>query len=109
MPNQILAKITDIPQNLIDSIVSASDDDADYGTEASENALLAALDDFRTDAQLSGFQITTYTYDPLIGVRSIIPPSGIREYYNYDAANRLKEVKDINGNMLKEYQYHYKP
>ncbi|MBB5334830.1 hypothetical protein [Chryseobacterium koreense] len=109
MPNQILAKITDIPQNLIDSIVSASDDDADYGTEASENALLAALDDFRTDAQLSGFQITTYTYDPLIGVRSITPPSGIREYYNYDAANRLKEVKDINGNMLKEYQYHYKP
>lgn len=109
MPNQILAKITDIPQNLIDPIVSASDDDADYGTEASENALLAALDDFRTDAQLSGFQITTYTYDPLIGVRSITPPSGIRENYKYDAANRLKEVKDINGNMLKEYQYHYKP
>ncbi|MDQ0477483.1 hypothetical protein [Chryseobacterium sp. MDT2-18] len=59
--------------------------------------------------ELSGFQITTYTYDPLIGVRSITPPSGLREYYFYDAANRLKEVRDSNGNVLKEYQYHYKP
>ncbi len=88
------------------AIINASNADADYGTETSENDLLTALDNFRTN---SGYQTTTYSYDPLIGVRSITPPSGIREYYIYDAANRLKEVKDINGNTLKEYQYHYKP
>ncbi|MDQ0478295.1 YD repeat-containing protein, partial [Chryseobacterium sp. MDT2-18] len=42
-------------------------------------------------------------------VTSITPPSGIRELYIYDTANRLKEVKDITGNILKTYEYHYKP
>ena len=64
---------------------------------------------FTPTAALSGFQITTYPYAPLIGVRSITPPSGIREYYYYDAANRLQSIKDANGNLLKEFDYNYKP
>ena len=93
------------------AIISASNDDANDAVVGNpkEQDLLIALDAFRTNSALSGYQITTYSYDPLIGVRSITPPSGIREVYIYDTANRLKEVKDINGNILKEYQYHYKP
>ncbi|MDV7695857.1 hypothetical protein N6B72_02885 [Chryseobacterium soli] len=102
------AKIYDIPQALIDSIVNASNTDAISGTDASEQSLIAALDAFRNNAGLSAFQISTYTYDPLIGVRSITPPSGIREVYKYDSANRLEKVVDANGKVLKEYQYHYK-
>ncbi|MDV7698630.1 hypothetical protein N6B72_17025 [Chryseobacterium soli] len=102
------AKIYDIPQALIDSIVNASNTDATSGTDASEQSLITALDTFRNNAGLSAFQISTYTYDPLIGVRSITPPSGIREFYKYDAANRLERVVDTNGKVLKEYQYHYK-
>jgi hypothetical protein len=54
--------------------------------------------------------VTTYTYDPLIGVRSITPPSGIREVYIYDTANRLKEIRenDATGKLLKEFKYNYK-
>jgi hypothetical protein len=102
------AKKTEIPQYLINSIINASNDDALEASGNDETALLTALDDFRKDPLLSDYQITTYTYDPLIGVRSITPPSGVRENYIYDSANRLKEVKDINGTVLKEYQYHYK-
>jgi hypothetical protein len=102
------AKLQDIPQNLIDSIVNTSNSDAQTGSEASESALISALDSFRTHSALSGYQITTYSYDPLIGVRSITPPSGIREVYLYDSANRLEKVVDANGKVLKEYQYHYK-
>lgn len=92
----------------IAGIVSKSDTDNSTGTPASEEDLINELDLFRKKPELSGFQITTYTYDPLIGVRSITPPSGIREVYNYDSANRLEEVIDVNGNILKEYQYNYK-
>ena len=89
--------------------ITASNTDASAAKNNDETALLNALDAFRNTAALSGFQITTYTYDPLIGVRSITPPSGIREYYYYDAANRLQSIKDANGNLLKEFDYNYKP
>lgn len=91
--------------SLATAIVTASDADASDPTK--EGALIIALDSFRT--ALPGYQITTYTYDPLIGVTSVTPPSGVREVYVYDTANKLQEVKDINGNLLKSYEYHYKP
>lgn len=87
-------------------IVSKSNVDIDA---ASEQTLITALDAFRTNSNLSAYQITTYSYDPLIGVTSITPPSGIREHYRYDTANRLDRVTDVNGNILKENTYHYKP
>lgn len=86
-------------------IVSKSNTDKD---EAGEQLLLTALNNFRKNVSLSGYQITTYTYDPLIGVRSITPPSGIRENYVYDSANRLQKVIDVNGKVLKEIKYNYK-
>lgn len=97
------------------SIVSASDLDALNPTN--EPSLVSALDNFRKNASLSGMQITTYTYDPLIGVTSINPPNGIREIYLYDSANRLKEIRqmetDSSGNItyktVKEFKYNYKP
>lgn len=95
-----------VSSGLISSIVSASDSDA--SNPANEGALIAALDNFRNNTSLSGYQITTYTYDPLIGVTSITPPSGIREVYVYDTANRLEKIVDVNGKLLKEFKYNYK-
>jgi len=104
------AKLSDIPQSLITAIVSASDTDASAIPNNDETTLLQALDNFRKDASLSNYQVTTYSYDPLIGVRSITPPSGIREVYLYDTANRLKEIRQDNsmGKILKEVRYNYK-
>lgn len=107
------AKYTDV-ENYISDIVNKSNLDTD---DASENQLIDALDTFRKNTNLSNFQITTYTYNPLIGVTSVTPPSGMREIYIYDTANRLKEVKrqekDSSGNFiyrtLSENEYHYKP
>lgn len=104
------AKLSDISQTLIDNIVNASINDGQLGTDASEQSLISALDLFRNNSALSTYQISTYTYDPLIGVRSITPPSGIREVYIYDSANRLKEIRESSqtGNLLKEFKYNYK-
>ncbi|HAO26592.1 MAG TPA: hypothetical protein DCQ68_00740 [Chryseobacterium indologenes] len=57
---------------------------------------------------MSSNQVTTYTYDPLIGVRSITSPSGIRENYLYDSAGRLEKIIDADGRVVKEMKYNYK-
>ena len=109
---QPIAKIEGAAYNqvsaYVSAIIAASDADNTQGTDQSEQALIGALDILRNNTALSAYQITTYTYNPLIGVTSITPPSGIREIYKYDSANRLESVKDVNGNLLKEYQYRYK-
>lgn len=88
-------------------IVTKSDSDIDA---ASEQNLINALNILRSNVLLKDYPITTYTYNPLIGVTSITPPSGIREVYLYDSANRLKEIREDNatGKILKEFKYNYK-
>lgn len=56
---------------------------------------------------LSNSMVTTYTYDPLVGVTSITDPSGYISYYVYDDFNRLQFIKDKDGVVLKSYKYHY--
>jgi len=104
------ARLSDIPQNLITAIINASNEDADAAASAApakETALLAQLESFKNNSALSGFIITAYTYDPMVGVTNVLPPNGIREMYIYDSFNRLEKVRDANGNTLKEYGYHY--
>ncbi|WP_157450587.1 hypothetical protein [Chryseobacterium sp. CCH4-E10] len=109
---QPIAKVTGATyaqvSSLATAIVSASNMDA--SNPSNEAALITALDNFRKDGTMAGYQISTYTYDPLIGVTTITPPSGIREVYLYDTANRLKEIREnsATGKLLKEFKYNYK-
>ncbi|MFY1048440.1 hypothetical protein [Chryseobacterium sp. GP-SGM7] len=93
--------------SLITAIINASNSDA--ANPATESSLITALDNLRNDVSFKDFQMATYTYDPLIGVTSITPPSGIREIYKYDSANRLEKIVDEEGKILKEFKYNYKP
>lgn len=52
--------------------------------------------------------MTTYTYEPLVGVLSVTDPNNTSAYYVYDEFQRLKMVKDQDGNILQKTQYHYK-
>ncbi|MGN7709420.1 RHS repeat domain-containing protein [Chryseobacterium sp. 22543] len=101
------ARLSGMSPSTLD-IMNASNTDADAGVNNDETAFLSALTSFRANTSLSGYQITTYTYDPLVGVRSITSPSGIRESYIYDSAGRLEKVIDANGKVLKEMKYNYK-
>ncbi len=118
---QPIAKVEGITYDQLTSlaspaaIVMASDNDA--ADPAKEGVLLEALNSFRKNTQLVDKKVTTYTYDPLIGVTSITPPSGIRQVFAYDTANRLKETKVRSKNSAgaytdkkaAEYKYNYKP
>lgn len=52
-------------------------------------------------------QMTTYTYDPLIGVTSKCDISNNIQYYEYDSLGRLKLIRDQDRNILKTFSYKY--
>ncbi|WP_299115115.1 hypothetical protein [uncultured Winogradskyella sp.] len=81
---------------------SYNDDDA-----ASEAALRDALEALRNHPDLQQAMVTTYTYDPLIGVTSMTDPKGYTVYYEYDDFNRLQRVKDQDGKIMSENKYNY--
>ncbi|MDW3195479.1 MAG: hypothetical protein R8G66_24090 [Cytophagales bacterium] len=51
--------------------------------------------------------MTTYLYDPGIGISKQIDPNGLIITYHYDDFHRLYQVKDQDQNILKEYKYNY--
>ena len=82
------------------------DDDRTIGNTGNEGALRQDLDALRS--ALPSAMVTTYTYDPLIGVTSMTDPRGYTMYYIYDGLNRLKEVRDAQNKLISDYKYHYK-
>jgi len=90
-----------IPSNLITNIQSA----ADSGNEAQ---LKLALSSLRNAPELADAMVTTLTYIPLIGISSMTDPKGETTTYTYDSFGRLETVKDAQGNLISENQYHYK-
>lgn len=65
------------------------------------------FDDLRI--QPSDASMSTYTYEPLVGMTSAIDANGKTVLYEYDIFQRLMTIKDQNGNIVKSYDYHYKP
>ncbi len=53
-------------------------------------------------------QMTTYTYQPLLGLTSQCDLNNRISYYEYDNLGRLKDLKDQDGNVIKTMDYHYK-
>ncbi len=52
-------------------------------------------------------QVTTYTYKPLVGILTETDQNGRTTTYEYDSFNRLKLIKDPDGNIIKKFEYHY--
>ena len=112
----IIAKIED-PQGLysldIEDVRTKSDADNDNCNLPSckEQILKIALNSLRTTLKTTNpdAMITTYTYDPLVGVTSMTDTKGDEIRYFYDANQRLIKATDKDGNILSENAYNYKP
>ncbi|MFP5132751.1 hypothetical protein ACJEEU_04935 [Bacteroides salyersiae] len=58
---------------------------------------------------LPNSQVTTFIYNPLIGVTEVIDARGMSQYYQYDDAGRLIRTQNHDKNTEKTYDYHYRP
>lgn len=65
----------------------------------------AAIDELRLYPV--GAQMTTYTYSPLVGITSQCDINNRITNYEYDGLGRLNLVRDLDGNIIKKYQYAY--
>ncbi|TFF34633.1 hypothetical protein [Mucilaginibacter psychrotolerans] len=52
-------------------------------------------------------QMSTYTYEPLVGVTSMTDVKSQITYFEYDSIQRLVNIKDQDGNIIKHTDYHY--
>ncbi len=112
--NATYAQVESYVENL--TLLSNQDDDhtidlrdasgAIVSYQGNEGLLREALNNLRSS--LPNAQVTTYTYNPLIGLTSTTDPRGQTVYYEYDAFNRLRFVKDQEGQIIRQNQYHYK-
>ncbi|XHR96165.1 hypothetical protein ACFJIV_05640 [Mucilaginibacter sp. UC70_90] len=73
-------------------------------TDAAVNAFLAPL---RSASSLAAAQVSTYTYVPLVGMKSATDAKGQTTYYEYDSFQRLMNIKDKDQNIVKHIDYHY--
>lgn len=71
-------------------------------TDAQVNSFLSTL---RTS--ITGAQVATYTYTTSVGITSSTDAKGLTMYYEYDDFQRLVNIKDKDGNILKHTDYHY--
>lgn len=58
-------------------------------------------------AFFADYNISTYTYLPLVGMTSGTNAEGKTTYFEYDGAGRLRRIKDHNGSIVKTYKYNY--
>lgn len=69
---------------------------------------MTKVEALRTSSNLTGVQITTFTYKPLVGILTKTDPRGVTTYYEYDNFNRLKSIKDKDGKIIQNLDYNYK-
>lgn len=63
------------------------------------------LDDIRVYP--IGSQMTTYTYEPGVGMTSATDANNHVLYYQYDDMKRLRYIQDKDGNIVKKVEYQY--
>lgn len=64
-------------------------------------------DNIRSNSLTQKALITTYTFDPMVGMVEMHDPSARKTAYSYDAFRRLETIKDLNNDLLQDYEYHY--
>jgi len=74
-------------------------------TTADVSSLLATI---RSSLASRPVLMTSYTYDPSVGITGMTAPNGTKTTYVYDSFGRLSTVKNHDGTIIQSYSYNYK-
>ena len=84
------------------------------GTPPNNSALLTSFDANAIEStanslrgSLPNAQISSYTFQPMVGLLSSTAPNLLKSTFAFDGLNRLDKAFDHAGNILKAYQYQY--
>ncbi len=99
-------EIKNATYNQVSNIIPGSVNYITSSAYPSEAILSSAVNSLKSG--LPNAQVTSYTYEPLIGILTQTDSRGVTTYYEYDDFNRLKAIKDNNGKLLKSFDYNYK-
>ena len=50
----------------------------------------------------------TYTWDPDCGITSETDAAGVTTCYSYDSFRRLSSLRNGEGQLMEDYDYHFK-
>ncbi len=99
----IVAKVENATYDIIESLPEFGEN-FDLGfSSLSDNQEIT----LRTHSSMKDAMITTYTYMPLVGIKTITDPRVDKLTYIYDEFNRVKEVRDAKNNLIKDYDYKF--
>nr|MBI1231859.1 hypothetical protein [Cytophagales bacterium] len=63
------------------------------------------VDELRLHPQTA--QMTTYSYDPMVGMLSETDARSYSRFYEYDTFGRLTAIKDDDGQIMEFFEYNY--
>lgn len=81
---------------------------ASLATKTTTSEVQAVLTAIRSSLATRPVLMTSYTYEPLVGISSMTAPNGTVTSYSYDAMGRLLNVKNHNNDIVQQFNYHYK-
>jgi YD repeat-containing protein len=70
-----------------------------------------AINNLRTNPAFANAQISTYTYEPFVGMLTATDPRGVTTYYQYDETGKLIRsyiIENGTEKTIQKYDYHYK-
>ena len=98
-----MAEIAGVSYDMVKSALGSITPDALSATAIPDTGLLRGL-----RIKLPAADIRLYEYRASTGMSGVAFPNGCTVGYEYDPFNRLAKVKDTDGKVTEEYEYHYK-
>lgn len=102
-----IAEITNVAYSEVFSILTQPVIDGLNAINVTDVAINTAMTKLRSS--LSKAMVTSYTYQPLVGMRSKTDARGVTEFYEYDGMQRLKAVLDHLNYVTSSMDYNYRP
>jgi YD repeat-containing protein len=75
------------------------------GAAMETNAVNGFIDEIRVYPR--GARMTTYVYEPLVGITSVTDPNNVTQYFEYDVFGHLSCKRNEQKNIIQCYDYQY--